>query len=341
LQIKDKLKQKINKVNLMGQIYVTCFFSGFDHSIIMRKLRICVVLLGISAFSCSESIEQIPNNTTVDLSGEEKVPTETEPLIELLPEIVIDRDSIETRLAHKVKNGQPLVVHALVPLCDNENQGIVPVAEHLGKGRDLKGNLYWACGHGMKAYFKNRHGWKHVRTDSIDSPIILERSVFVKTFPNRAKVYLISDAYAGDQMEACLQNYFAYLSGKFYSEMPLENDTIPFRGGADLIVFNGHNGLMDMRLDVDQVKKASFKEGMSISCSSNYFFQDYYKKTGSYPLVHTTGLLYPGAFIVNDVLGQWAQLKSPEKCRVAAGEAYNREMKCGRQGGINLFKGGW
>ncbi len=308
----------------------------------MRKLSLCVFIAGISALSCSESIEQVPQKTQLTSTPEKKdVEVEEAPVEEALPPIVIERDSIVKRLKHKINNGEPLVVHALVPLCDNVNQGIVPVAEHLGRGRDLRGNLYWACGHGMKAYFKNRHGWRHVQSDSIDSDVILERSVFVKTFPNRAKVYLVCDAYAGDQMKPCLENYFAYLSGKFYSELPLKNDTIPFRGGADLIVFNGHNGLMDMGLDVAQVRKASYKEGMSISCSSNYFFQEYYALTGSHPLVHTTGLLYPGAFIVDDVLTQWAQLKDPEKCRVAAGEAYHREMKCGRRGGINLFKGGW
>ncbi len=307
----------------------------------MTKLSTGLFLLGLCVISCSESFDQVPEKTQLTAKNEEptKVLEVEKDLI--LPPIQIERDSIAKKLQDKISKGKPLVVHALVPLCDNENQGIVPVAKHLGKGRDLRGNLYWGCGHGMKAYFKNRHGWKHVQSDSIDSDVILERSVFVKRFPNQAKVYLVCDAYAGDQMKPCLENYFAYLSGKFYSEMILEKDTIPFRGGADLIVFNGHNGLMDMTVDVPQISKSAYKEGMSISCSSNYFFEAYYLKTGSFPLIHTTGLLYPGAFIVDDVLTKWAQLKTPEECRVAAGEAYHREMKCGRRGGINLFKGGW
>ena len=43
-------------------------------------------------------------------------------------------------------------VHVFVALCDNENQGIVPVPSHLGNGRDLKGNLYWGSSGGVKTF---------------------------------------------------------------------------------------------------------------------------------------------------------------------------------------------
>jgi hypothetical protein len=33
------------------------------------------------------------------------------------------------------------VIHVLVALCDNENQGIVPVPAHLGNGEDPNRNL--------------------------------------------------------------------------------------------------------------------------------------------------------------------------------------------------------
>ena len=36
------------------------------------------------------------------------------------------------------------VIHVLVALCDNENQGIVPVPAFLGNGEDTQRNLY--CG---------------------------------------------------------------------------------------------------------------------------------------------------------------------------------------------------
>jgi len=35
-------------------------------------------------------------------------------------------------------------IHVFVALCDNVNQGIVPVSAKLGNGQDIKGNLYWS-----------------------------------------------------------------------------------------------------------------------------------------------------------------------------------------------------
>ena len=37
------------------------------------------------------------------------------------------------------------VIHAFVALCDNKNQGIVPVQEKLGNGDDAQNNLYWGA----------------------------------------------------------------------------------------------------------------------------------------------------------------------------------------------------
>ncbi|MGC6431949.1 MAG: hypothetical protein ACON5F_12965 [Jejuia sp.] len=36
-------------------------------------------------------------------------------------------------------------IHVYVALCDNINQGIVPVPAKLGNGQDPKNNLYWGA----------------------------------------------------------------------------------------------------------------------------------------------------------------------------------------------------
>src|SRR3712207_6590162 len=45
------------------------------------------------------------------------------------------------------------VIHVLVALCDNENQGIVPVPAFLGNGEDAPRNLYWGAAFGIKTFF--------------------------------------------------------------------------------------------------------------------------------------------------------------------------------------------
>lgn len=252
-----------------------------------------------------------------------------------------ERDSSLKLLQAKIAKKEALVVHALTPLCDNLHQGIVPVAKHLGDGRDLRGNLYWGCGHGMKAYFKNRHGWKHVQSDSLDGDVILERSIFKKIAANGCTIYLVSDAFAGDKMKECLEYFWTYTSASNPREIVLGKDTIYAGGDADLIVFNGHNGLMDAYDLPAYTNTNSYKEAVSISCFSHNYFTYGYERVGAYPLVHTTGLLYPGAFIVDAIIDKWAIGKHEADMRISAGEAYNREMKCGRSAGINLFKAGW
>ena len=63
------------------------------------------------------------------------------------------------------------------------------------------------------------------------------------------------------------------------------------------------------------------KDAVSISCISGEYFKAYYWDTNSYPLVHTTNLLYPGAFILEGILNEWALLKSGEECKKAAGRS--------------------
>ncbi len=44
-------------------------------------------------------------------------------------------------------------IHIFVALCDNKNQGIVPVPPILGNGEDPKNNLYWGALYGVKTFF--------------------------------------------------------------------------------------------------------------------------------------------------------------------------------------------
>src|SRR5262245_57039506 len=58
----------------------------------------------------------------------------------------------------KIKN-PGRVVHVLVALCDNENQGIVPVPAAIGNGEDPPKNLYWGAAFGVKTFFTRSKNW--------------------------------------------------------------------------------------------------------------------------------------------------------------------------------------
>jgi hypothetical protein len=203
------------------------------------------------------------------------------------------RDSIINHLQSKIAHSDPLIVHIFVPLCDNEHQGIVPTSASLGNGMDLKSNLYWATSGGVKRFFKDHPSWNFVQSVMNPSPHILERVIFSRTFSNNAHVYVIADAYRGDAMKKCLSDFFNSLSGMFQNSITVNGKTLPIYSGADLLIFNGHNGLMDTELHFVPIDQPSYakKDAVSISCASGNYFKMYYNQTYAYPLVELNRLL--------------------------------------------------
>lgn len=258
-------------------------------------------------------------------------------------ERVENRNGIVNFLKQKIAVGEPLIAHVLVPLCDNVHQGIVPTSEAIGNGLDPDHNLYWMTSKGVKRYFRDLPDWKLETSLKDPTSLILERVVFTKTYSNGAKVVLVADAYRGDKMHECLNDYFNALSGNRKDSIVLEGNVIQIAADADLVAFNGHNGLMDESTVFKNAKAGSKpKDAVSISCASANFFRGYYLQTKSFPLVHTTNLLYPGAFILEGILNQWAMLGTEEDCKKAAGQAYYKHKpKSGPNGSQNLFNYGW
>lgn len=257
------------------------------------------------------------------------------------PDSILSRDAIFTSLKSKVENRQPLVVHVFVPLCDNANQGIVPVPEKLGDGRNLLTNLYWGALYGVKTHFLRTAKWTVLLDKKYTSGSVLERVVFYKQFENGAKVYMIADAYAGDKMMECLSEYLSALAGNDSSEIKLKDTTIQGYGRSNLLVFNGHDGLMELYPDTFQTQKAGHREAMSISCASHNYFPFYISYTGSYPLLTTTNLLGPEAYVLEAAVNNWALLKGEEEIRKAAGNAYLKYQDCGKKYADGLFHTGW
>jgi hypothetical protein len=288
--------------------------------------------------------EEVNSNTTATV--EKAIPATDSIVIEEQEELLLEptdnRIEIIKKIKSKIENNIPLVVHVNVPLCDNENQGIVPTSPSLGNGMDLKRNLYWATSKGMKRFFKELSDWKLLSSELESNEDVLERVVFKKKFSNGAIVYLVADAYRGDRMVRCLQDHFNALSGVLKDTLIINSDTIGIYGNADLLAFNGHNGLMDETVFFDKSVDGIARDAVTIACISGDYFKTRYQATNSYPLVHTTNLLYPGAFILEGVINSWANLESDKECKIAAGKGYYKHKpKSGPNGSQNLFSFGW
>lgn len=293
-----------------------------------------IISMGSCTQNANSQVEANPivKDTVIDLVEVEQIPEYKE----------FDRTKIKENLQYKIDNGVPLVAHVLVPLCDNDNQGIVPTTASLGNGLSLRSNLYWATSNGMKRYFKEKSDWKMLKLTIYNKDsTILERVVFKKKFNNSTEIILIADAYRGDRMKDCLIDFFHSLSGELTDTVFVDNDTILINSKADLVAFNGHNGLMDVTVDEYYNKDGIQKDAVVIACSSMYDFNERLNMLQAYPLVMTTNLLYPGAFVLEGVINNWALMKSDEKIRLSAGDAYHRVKQCGVNGARNLFSTGW
>lgn len=292
----------------------------------------------------AKSVSEIDNNTIDKVKA---VEAESKRVAEI--ELVeFDRSESQKRITEKIENKIPLIVHVLVPLCDNENQGIVSVNANLGNGLNLRTNLYWGSKYGIKNHFKVLKGWKLVQTESNTNKNILERAVFKKILPNKTTVYLIADAYRGDKMEACLEDYLQAISGRKQEDIAIKNNSanpnntpIGIYSNADLIVFNGHNGLMDHTLDFQNSQDNQIRETAVIGCISHRYFKEHLLHSKGYPILMTTNLMAPEGYVLEGLINAWIDQKSGAEIRKNVGKAYHQYQKCGINGATRLFKTGW
>src|SRR5262245_32183189 len=85
------------------------------------------------------------------------------------------------RMAVDAAAGRPLVAHVFLALCDNDNQGIVPVSRSLGNGQRPSSNLYWGARYGVRTYLTRDAGWTPAAVNGPWPVGVLERVVLGST----------------------------------------------------------------------------------------------------------------------------------------------------------------
>lgn len=252
-----------------------------------------------------------------------------------------NREQIKSRLNKKIRNNEFLIVRILVPLCDNVHQGIVPVSTKLGDGMNLNTNLYWGAGYGIKTHFKRLKNWSLIsEKERVDSNI-LERVIFRKIYPNKTKVIVIADAYRGDKMYECLIDYFNILACKRTDYIFLDSIKIEISKNADLLCFNGHNGLMEHSPEIIINNSKKYTDAVAIACVSDEYFSYYFKQAKAYPLVVTTSLLPPEAYILQAIIDNWALMQDEKLIANSAGDNVARIFKKSKTACRKMFKTGW
>jgi hypothetical protein len=231
------------------------------------------------------------------------------------------------------------LIHVLVALCDNKFQGIVPVPEKIGNGDDPANNLYWGAAYGVKTFFSRSGDWTLVSKTANPKPGVLERIVFKhKSKP----VHLIADAYRGRDIKMSTYDFLQFAAGRDMVAVDIPSGKLRGGGAADLIAYVGHNGLMDFSLPaLPRGKAERTRSTVILACASKPYFQESLRSTGAHPLLWTTNLMAPEAYVLKAAVDGWILGEQGEKVRQRAAEAYNKYQKCGIKGALRLFATGW
>ncbi|HMD08770.1 MAG TPA: hypothetical protein VKH63_14635 [Candidatus Acidoferrum sp.] len=238
---------------------------------------------------------------------------------------------------------KPRVVHVFVALADNEHQGIVPVPAFLGNGDDPARNLYWGAAFGVRTFFKNAPEWREILYFKHPNSYLLERSIFQS---RNQEVLLVADAYRGSEIKQALTDFFRAAAG--ITEKQATSGGIV--GGvafqvpttADLVVYVGHDGLMDFPLTVDFGGRSESKySAIILACASRSYFRTLLRASGATPLLWTNGLMAPEAYTLKAALDGWILQESKEEIRKRAAVAYAKYQKCSDVAAMRLFSSDW
>ena len=227
----------------------------------------------------------------------------------------------------------PKTIHVFVALADNQHQGIVPVPAKIGNGDDAANNLYWGCANGVKTWFAKSKAWELVQTEANPSNRVIERVVFRH---KATGAYLIADAYHGSMIKDAVVDFFNAAAGHNPGEVIFGKDHVPTRGGADLIAYVGHDGLMDFQID-PPVKGPGGKQAVVLACASKPYFQPTLQALGCKSLLLTTNLMCPEAYTLDAAVSGWTRGESGEKVRAAAARAYHQHQQCSEKAALGLF----
>lgn len=213
----------------------------------------------------------------------------------------------------------------MVALCDNKYQGIVKVPKGIGNGQDPDNNLYWGCGYGIRTYFKKSTDWKEIKRSKVDS-IKLERIIFKhKTKP----YYLVADAYNGRYIKRCTVDFLNSCAGHNKDSLIIDNKIIYMGGNSEVLVYIGHNGLMDFKLN-NSLKNTDAKKRKAIilACASKPYFSSFLQSANAIPLLWTTNLMAPEAYTLHDALNTYINGGTDEAVRNSGAAAYSKYQKC-------------
>jgi hypothetical protein len=99
---------------------------------------------------------------------------------------------------------------------------------------------------------------------------------------------------------------------------------------------------MDFRLPyVPRKKDDSRRDVIVLACASKNFFASPLWQTGATPLLWTTNLMAPEAYVLESAVDGWLGGETGEQVRARAAATYNKYQHCGLRSANSLFATGF
>jgi hypothetical protein len=172
---------------------------------------------------------------------------------------------------------------------------------------------------------------------------VLERCIFIHKKP---EAILIADAYDGARIRETLTNFISSAAALREESLTVsfgnEKHVLAISGGADLILYVGHDALMDFQIPRVAGKiDPRTRQFIILACASKQYFATYMRDTLSQPLLWTTGLMAPEAYTLDAALEGWIEFEDANSIRNRAAAAYDKYQKCGPRAAQRLFASTW
>jgi len=216
-------------------------------------------------------------------------------------------------------------IHVVVSLVDNASQGIVPVPAKIGNGDDPRNNLYWGALYGVKTFLSKADGWRKLGCEQGISDTILERCEFAW----QDKLTVTADAYRGSRIDQAMLDFMQQAA------------TPPGAASREMVVFIGHDGLMDAQNQpiIERFPKHTEhdKQAVVLACMSDMFFARHLQAAGSKPVVTTFDFMAPEAYVLEAIARGFANGASETELRTSAGTAYAKYQRISAKAGKGVF----
>ncbi|HEX6731414.1 MAG TPA: hypothetical protein VF074_15425, partial [Pyrinomonadaceae bacterium] len=191
----------------------------------------------------------------------------------------------------------------------------------------------------IRTFFSKNKDWELISVVANPRASVLERCVFKH---GKSDLFMVADAYRGKDISQATWDFLEAAAGKPGEELKAGPAKFSVGGSAELVTYIGHNGLMDFKLHSQpKLRNERQRSAIILACASKPYFADALRSTGATPLVWTTNLMAPEAYVLSAAIDGWMKKESDEQIRLRAATAYHKYQNCGMRAASALFATGW